>query len=401
MANKFIVAKYIQEKDMNGFHNEMISDRETANFLKNDNAAAILFRDVEEALRELEYLTDVGYIEKNNTEVIHIRYQYILYSSYPVILPIGNFQLSGSVYPIKEEVISTSDRFERIHRRLEEFKKNVNSGIYPNMLDFSYTIDKKFYSVVYEVKNMYFDALFFFTYPSETKLYSSSPLNIPNEKRIDEKRWRGIKHLADVNLSDKDKIDKEIAGLEWKQDRAGMLILNGKAYWLLNDGSVINYNDLMTSQIFGVPNYLDPGFASIENYLSRIFEDSIAHYLQDTESVFTRIRFRPQYLKDQEIDVQTYRPQSTESIVCECKFRLRNRAVTIDELEIFGNKAKIIKEKNENENFQFWLVTNTQNIESEAINYAKKNNIQIMVASLPTNWHRRSDWSILDLRRLE
>jgi hypothetical protein len=239
---------------------------------------------------------------------------------------------------------------------------------------------------------MYFDSLFFFTYPSGTKLYSSSPLNIPNERRIDEKRWRGLKHLVDVNLSDKDKIDKEIVGLEWKQDRVGMLILNGKAYWLLNNGSIINYNDLITSHIFGVPDYLKPGFASIENYLSRIFEDSVAHYLQDRESVFTRIRFRPEFLKGEEIDVQTYQPPSTESIVCECKFRLRNRAITIDEIKIFRNKAKIIKEKNETQNFRFWLVTNTRNIESEAIYYAKENNIQIMIASLPSNWHRRSDW---------
>lgn len=243
------------------------------------------------------------------------------------------------------------------------------------------------------MKDVYFDSLFFFSDNSEIKLYSSMPLNFPNEDGIDEKRCGGVKHLEDVNLSDRDKIDKEISNLEWKRDRIGMIILNGKAYWLLNNGRIINYNDLITSQIFGIPNYLEPGFASVENYLSRIFEDSVAQFIQERENVFTKVRHKPRYLNGEEIDVQTYRPQSTESIVCECKFRLRNGSITIDELEILESKAKIIKEKNENENFHFWLATNTRNIEPEAIDYARKNNIQIMIATIPSNWHRRSDWS--------
>jgi hypothetical protein len=401
MANKFIVAQYIEYKDLNGFYDEMVNDRETANFLRSENAATQLFQDADEALKELEYLTGLGYLEKRDTEVSIIEYEYKLYTSYPVILPMGRFQLSGHVYPIKEKIMSTSNRLEKIYKKLEEFKKNVNSGIYPNMLDFGYKIDKKIYSTVYEVKDAYFDALFFFSDNSETKLYSSIPLNFPNENGFDEKRWGGVKHLEDVNLSDRDKIDKEISNLEWKRDRTGMIILNGKAYWLLNNGRIINYNDLITSEIFGIPNYLEPGFASVENYLSRIFEDSVAQFIQERENVFTKVRHKPTYLNGKEIDVQTYRPQSTESIVCECKFILRNRSITIDELEILESKAKIIKEKNKNENFLFWLATNTQNIEPDAIDYARKNNIQIMIATIESDWHRRSDWSIVNLKELE
>lgn len=135
MANKFIVAKYIQDKDMNGFFNEMISDRETANFLKKNDTIALIFQNVEGAIKELEDLMNIGYLEKMNTEVSRIEYEYKLYSSYPVILPIGDFQLSGHVYPIKEKIMCTSNRFGMIYKKLEEFKKNVNSGIYPNMLD--------------------------------------------------------------------------------------------------------------------------------------------------------------------------------------------------------------------------------------------------------------------------
>ena len=133
-------------------------------------------------------------------------------------MPSGDIQFSGYVYPIHEVVTSTTNRFERVYKKLEEFKRNVNSGIYPNILNFSYTVDKKFYSVIYEVRDLYFDSLYFITDNSETKLYSSFPLNIPNKEEIDEKRWRGIRHLEDTDLSDKEKIDKEIANLEWKKN---------------------------------------------------------------------------------------------------------------------------------------------------------------------------------------
>jgi hypothetical protein len=400
MANKFIIAKYIRDRDTNGFYDEMISDRQTANLLQEDNTATTLFQDVDNALNELDYLTDLGYVEKRDSEINCIKYRYTMYYSYPIILPVGNFQLVGSTYPMEQSIVSTANKFDSICSTLEEFKKNVRSGIYPNLLDFSYTVDKKFYSDVYEIKNTYFDSLFFFTYESWTELWSSSPLGIPNREGFDEKKWRGVKQLVNVNLADKDKIDEEISSLEWKKDRFGMLILNGKAYWLMKDGNVINYNDFFTHQIFGLPDYLEPGFASIENYLSRIFEDSIAQFLQNKYNYFTKTRTKPAYLGGKEIDVEGYIQQPKQYTICECKFRLGNNAITLDELESFNEKIDGIRHNYENEesNFlQFWLVTNTCNIESEAVQYANANDIYVKIASLPTNWHRRADWSVLNL----
>ena len=69
-----------------------------------------------------------------------------------------------------------------------------------------------------------------------------------------------------------------------------------------------------------------------------------------------------------------------------------------------SEKIGKIVEKNKdegNENFQFWLVTNTPNIKSEVVEYAKKNSLKIMIASIPSNWHRRSDWSISNLSMFE
>ena len=77
---------------------------------------------------------------------------------------------------------------------------------------------------------------------------------------------------------------------------------------------------------------------------------------------------------------QAYRQQPRQCIVCECKFRLRNNTITIDEFESFNQKIGKIRCKNENERneyLQFWLVTNTPNIDSEAAEYAKVNNINL------------------------
>ena len=105
----------------------------------------------------------------------------------------------------------------------------------------------------------------------------------------------------------------------------------------------------ITRQIFGHPDYLEPGFASIENYLSRIFEDSVAQFLQNKFDSFTKVRTKPDYLGGKEIDVQAYSQQPRQCLVCECKFRLGNNSITTDEFESFNEKIGKIRCKNENE----------------------------------------------------
>jgi len=143
--------------------------------------------------------------------------------------------------------------------------------------------------------------------------------------------------LGHANFQDKEKVDEVIDNLEWKRDKIGLLIVNSKAYWLMTDGSIINYHDKIAKEIFGIPDYLTPGFSSLENYLSRIFEDSLSQFLQSEYSYFTQVRVKPTYLEGMEIDVFANRLPKTFT-VCECKFRLRNREITLDEVELFYKK---------------------------------------------------------------
>jgi hypothetical protein len=56
--------------------------------------------------------------------------------------------------------------------------------------------------------------------------------------------------------------------------------------------------------------------------------------------------------------------------MCECKFGLGNNVISLDEFESYNDKIIKIRHNYENEGnhfLQFWLVTNSQNIESEAL----------------------------------
>jgi hypothetical protein len=103
------------------------------------------------------------------------------------------------------------------------------------------------------------------------------------------------------------------------------------------------HHDKLTKEIFGILDYSEPGFASLENYLSRIFEDSLAQFLQNKYGYFTQVRVKPIYLDGKEIDVFANKPMPRAFTVCECKFRLRNNPIILDELKSFNNKSIKIK----------------------------------------------------------
>lgn len=71
---------------------------------------------------------------------------------------------------------------------------------------------------------------------------------------------------------------------------------------LLNNGNTVDFHDQIAKYEYGLIDYLDPGFSSLESYLSRIFEDAIAYFLQEKYEYFTKIRHKPHYLGGKEID---------------------------------------------------------------------------------------------------
>jgi hypothetical protein len=82
MVNKIIVSKYIEEKDENGFYNEMLVDANTANLLRTQ-IHNVLFADITQTLGQLDHFSKLGYVEKNISEINLVRYNYTVYYFYP------------------------------------------------------------------------------------------------------------------------------------------------------------------------------------------------------------------------------------------------------------------------------------------------------------------------------
>jgi hypothetical protein len=92
MVNKIIVSKYIEEKDENGFYNEMLVDANTANLLRTQ-IHNVLFADITQTLGQLDHFSKLGYVEKNISEINLVRYNYTVYYFYPLLSPMGHFLL--------------------------------------------------------------------------------------------------------------------------------------------------------------------------------------------------------------------------------------------------------------------------------------------------------------------
>jgi len=138
--------------------------------------------------------------------------------------------------------------------------------------------------------------------------------------------------------------------------------------------------------------------SSYENFQSRLFEIATAKYLQDQFNYDTQTGFKPKYLKGKEIDVFAEKGIKQKKItVCECKLRFNDRPITLDEIEYFHKKIKLI-EKNEtlrsHVQFQFWFVTNTEKQEKDVPKFAKKHGIKLKKAHISKNWKKRSDWAV-------
>ena len=168
----------------------------------------------------------------------------------------------------------------------------------------------------------------------------------------------------------------------------------------MKNQKVIDYQDLVKKNLLGIPNFPDAFLISIENYLSRTFEDSVAQFLQTENNYYTKVRIKQHYLKGKEIDVLGSN-LSDEVIVCECKLRLRQNPITVKEIDSFIGKAKLIQSGNEeykSKKLRFRLVTNMHEIEENALNTANDNGIEIGISTLSSNWQKRSNWKITNMK---
>lgn len=141
------------------------------------------------------------------------------------------------------------------------------------------------------------------------------------------------------------------------------------------------------------------------NLHSRKFEDATAEFLRDTHGYDTRVRWKPEYLEGKEIDVFAVKGISPRNItICECKLRLYDRPITLDEVTYFAEKIKIIEAeegKRGNTTFHNWIVTNVKNYDEDVIQYASDSRVEVRVVELGNNWRKRADWRINKTKKIQ
>ena len=198
-------------------------------------------------------------------------------------------------------------------------------------------------------------------------------------------------------------IDAAIDELEWKKKYIGVILHENRIYTLLQphaptDGKTKD-DQLRYLQM---PNFLADDVFPFENLLSHLFEIKVGEFLRQKynyNNVLTR--YNPIYLGGKEIDIfaeKGYRERSLT--ICECKLRLYDSPISLPEVEDFGEKVPVIREKEASirqTRFKFWFVTNADSLGVGVKAYAKRKKIELMKARLPTNWRNMSDWSVSSL----
>lgn len=345
----------------------------------------------------LDNLSNLGYIQKIQTKVYNIR---IFYEAYPYIPHIGMDGIVGvkSDYQFRDQYIQlTESEYSRFIRSYDEFRYQVDLGLHRHITAIDYEILIEYESIVYEIKERFLDVLCI-NFDSNVNQYL---VDIVRPKLVETagKKLKSYDIIAcsKVNFFDIYTVDKLIDSIEWKKEHTGMLIHNNEVYHLTKrmNNLVSNPNDIHSSL---VPTFLDDETFSIENVLSRVFEDAFADFLRDYGYV-TMTRYKPNYIRPYEIDI--YGTNDNRVVICECKLRLKDRSISLHEVERFNDKINIIKQNEAiTPEVDFWFVTNTSNLDPKVKDYCFINGIKLRTAILNTNWRKRSNWRVLDVKEI-
>jgi hypothetical protein len=164
----------------------------------------------------------------------------------------------------------------------------------------------------------------------------------------------------------------------------GIIIHEGKAYILALPHAHTSERDNQIRYL-QMPNFLDE-VSSYENTLSHLFEFKVGEFLRQRYNYSkVLIRYKPVYLDGKEIDIYAEKGQIERSLtICECKLRLNNSPISLHEVESFGEKIPIIKEKEaivHRTRFNFWFITNADFLDADVKVYTKREEIEIKSAS--------------------
>ncbi len=211
--------------------------------------------------------------------------------------------------------------------------------------------------------------------------------------------WRTIKLPANRKLNITLQRDGSVTTIRVRDGGEGGMI------WASMTTSIADFSKPFSLLTFETSesNILPPSFSE-ENFLSRRFEEQVASYLVRKFNYGYAVSMKPYYLDGKEIDVLAEKGVMPKTItVCECKLRLNDSPITMQEVNDFAEKIVKIKQnetKRGEVTFYSWFVTNTDKLEEGVREFTKKEGIELKRAKLSNNWKHRSDWSVLEIKPL-
>lgn len=345
-------------------------------------------------IKILEQLTELGYLEKRTDKVYKVQ---LFYEAHPYIPHIGIDGHLGLQLNSRNHFgyhYFNSKRFENFVETAKLFGEGMEAGLHRH-IRFGYSLDYSYETEVYEIKDKYFDAIFFGSViDDKIAVGLAQPFiqtRISNKETKYMKNWKKVKEITiDDFLVGPSRIDPMIDELDWKKKMKGYLMYEDQPYTLLVEPK--NSEEEEHKGMLSSPDFFDTGEFSPESMRSRLFEEVAANYIRSIDYV---VKTRVQYF-GKEIDIfsEKLSKEKKDMIICECKLRMEDSPLTIDELQTFNDKKELVIKHEFFENCEFWMISNTEQLIDGVKKYADEHDIKIKVARLPRNWKARSDWSI-------
>ncbi len=349
----------------------------------------------------LELFVEKGYVEKYNDTLYRIETFYEYYAYAPYLSPEGLMGIAGPRTINTNNLLIGSKQYSNFIKTAKELKNQIDLGYHRHIDHFDFSIHYSYDTVVYELKDKYFDIIAL-SYDPNTKLYEiilTEPI-IEETKIGQVKRRKPIKNTRIDFMKGSSSIDPLIDKIDWKKEFQGYILHNKQAYKILNYENLESLNSIEFRH--KDKHYLGKEIFDINNFFSRIFEDAVADKLRDEDYHHVIPRYLLEYF---ESDIDVYAEKGTRNttrLYCECKFRVYDQELTETDIQPFIEKVKIIREKENKKglSLKFWLVTNTEKISSEIKKLARDEKIDVVIGSINKNWRERSKWGVYSLQKV-
>jgi hypothetical protein len=237
----------------------------------------------EDELAILDWLNDMGYVEKRELKmhVVSIDSEYSLLK--PSLFPFGYFSLNGDTRSDLEQHTFDEDEFKIFRDTFIPIKKEIDAKRWRHIEDLDMYILYSYNNIRYEVKDVFFDAIYVDWDHKEKKTNITLVEPFFNSKS-GSKNWRKIRELPTISfVSNSENIKKEIEELDWKKKIRGIIALEGKCYFL-------KYQDITKSNIEIMDILIDVDLSELPKAIEEYDNNRSKEYIYTLAREISKLR---------------------------------------------------------------------------------------------------------------